>query len=194
MLELEPHIPLPPWSFWCILLPGTAYHGSVKPYESSLKSKLRCLALEQSCGTWVANSVIASASRRHICDPRTWEAKTGWLWDGGSVSYKNIKKTKCPVGKMASQRPLGQSLVPTSQSNILINDHIYRWLWKPGIKDNISTQWEERSFYRDLVLFNFQGPGCIAIAPSSTSESGKPRVEAFSITEKVFCSMESVSR
>lgn len=96
--------------------------------------------------------------------------------------------------KDGPSKALEHSLVPTSQSNILINDHIYRWLWKPGIKDNISTQWEERSFCRDLVLFNFQGPGCIAIAPSSTSESGKPRVEAFSITEKVFCSVESVSR
>lgn len=51
MLELEPHIPLPPWSF---LLPGPAYQGSVKSYEPSLKSKLRCLELEEPGGTWVA--------------------------------------------------------------------------------------------------------------------------------------------
>jgi hypothetical protein len=53
---------------------------------------------------------------------------------------------------------------------------------------------EKRRFDKDLGLFNFKGPGCITITPSSTSAPGEPRVEIFSIIGKGFCSVESVSR
>lgn len=52
---------------------------------------------------------------------------------------------------------------------------------------------EERRFYKDLGPFNFKSSGCITITLSSTSASGKSRVETFSITGKGFCSVESVS-